>query len=146
MIDPSAYEYDDDDDPPEFAGWVDWPQCPICGSRRQARCPTCAFPGADFPLADYQEVGWQPLARQADFSWGDREGDAAVLLLCPSCDEAFRPHFYDRCAACGYEYDDGVRLEDPDRENLSPRILWAGAGVVAAMAALLIYFWAILHW
>ena len=59
MNDPRDYE-DENDSPVELAAWLEWPQCPICARRRQARCPTCGYAAADFPLADYQESGAHP--------------------------------------------------------------------------------------
>jgi hypothetical protein len=143
----TSYEYDHDDEAPlELAPWVSWPQCPLCAQRRQARCPTCGFAADEFPLADYQEIGapsWRA-ASPADPCVADAELDEAVLLLCPQCEEAFRPRFYLRCAACGYDYGEGVRLDAEDDE-MSPRIFWTAAALAATMAALVLYFAVILR-
>ena len=143
----SAFEYDHDDAPVELARWLPWPQCPICARRRHARCPTCGFASDDFALADYQERGLhaQPSLSDGEPAAADLELDEVVLLMCSQCEEAFRPRFYDRCAACGYEFGDGVRLEPAESEELSTRALWAATALVALLTALCLYFGAILR-
>jgi hypothetical protein len=143
----TSFEYDDDTEAPvELAPWVSWPQCPICAQRRQARCPTCGFAADDFPLADYQEVGATALraSDQRELRVADAELDEALLLMCPQCEEAFRPRFYSRCAACGYFFGEGVRLESGD-DDLSPRVFWTFTALVAFLLALCLYFAAILR-
>ena len=133
-----------DDAPEELSSWADWPTCPRCGRRRQARCATCGFAADDFPLAEYQEIGWDAPSRARPEEPNAAAG-ARVLLMCPVCEEAFRARFYDRCAACGYEFGEGVRLAGAAYEPLSPRVLWLAAGLAFALAALLAYFWLILR-
>ncbi|MBW3596909.1 MAG: hypothetical protein KY475_06490 [Planctomycetes bacterium] len=132
----------DDDAPEELEAWADWPRCPDCGKRRQARCAICGFASDDFPLAEYQELGLQSITtRDAD---DDAESSYRVLLMCPVCEEAFRPRFYARCAACGFEFGEGVRIAG-GAEPLPPRVIWLTAGLAAGLLALLAYFWAILR-
>jgi hypothetical protein len=139
----NAYEYDDEEGALELAPWLSWPQCPICARRRQARCPTCGFADDDFPLADYQEFGadWRG-ASNGDLHFAEAED---VLLMCPQCEEAFRPRFYDRCAACGYEYGEGVRMDLALPDDFSPRVVWAVAAMFAIAITIYAWFWAILH-
>jgi hypothetical protein len=144
MVDPREYE---DDASADVAAWLDWPQCPICARRRQARCPTCGYASADFPLAEYQEFGAEPqsLTHEGGIRFADAEADEAVLLVCPVCEEAFLPRFYDHCAACGYDYGGGIHVDGPDPEGFSPRAFWATAGVAGVMLALIVFFWAIVQ-
>jgi hypothetical protein len=137
---------DEDDAPLDLAPWEPWPTCPACGARRQARCPTCGFAANHFPLADYQELGAElrsPATRPPRDSSDARA--ANVLLMCPACEEAFRPVFYDRCAACGHEFDGGVRPEIPDDELLTPRILGSIAALFALAVAFFVYYWLVLR-
>ena len=140
----NVYENDEDDGALELAPWLSWPQCPICARRRQARCPTCNHADDDFPLADFQELGadWRR-SSGADLHFAD--ADEAVLLMCPHCEEAFRPRFYDRCAACGYEFGEGVRMEFSQFDDFSPRVVWAVAAIFAIAITIYAWFWAILH-
>ena len=34
-----------------------------------------------------------------------------VLLLCPTCDEAFAPKFYRRCPGCGFDFGSGIDVD-----------------------------------
>jgi hypothetical protein len=141
-----SFEFEPDDASVELAPWLSWPQCPICAQRRQARCPTCGFAADDFPLADYQELGAvsrSPLGA-TELQIADAELDEAILLMCPQCEEAFRPHFYDRCAACGYNFGEGIRL-DMVENDLTPRVVWATAGLLTFLGVLCLYFATILR-
>jgi hypothetical protein len=143
----NPFEYDEDEGPVELAPWLSWPRCPLCSQRRQARCPTCGHADDDFPLADYQEAGAESRypTNRLRLHFAEVETEDAVLLLCPHCEEAFRPRFYRRCAACGFEFGDGVQLVSGAYDDFSPRALVAAAGVVGTAAAIFLYFWAILH-
>jgi hypothetical protein len=142
----TPFEYDQDDEAPvELAPWLSWPQCPICAQRRQARCPTCGFADDEFPLADYQTLGapsW-PASRH-ELHVADVELEA-VLLMCPQCEEAFRPRFYHRCAACGYEFGEGVRADAGEDDDVTRRVLWTATALLALLTALCLYFAAILR-
>jgi hypothetical protein len=138
MSDP--FEYEEEDAVLELAPWVSWPQCPICAQRRQARCPTCGFAQDNFPLADYQELGAES---HSLFHAGNSvcaDAEEAVLLLCPHCEEAFRPRFYDRCAACGYEFGEGLEVDFSDYDDFSVRAAWAIAGLLAVFLCIFVYF------
>jgi hypothetical protein len=119
----------------------------LCSQRRQARCLTCGHAEDDFPLADYQELGAESRypKNRLRLHFTDLEAEEAVLLLCPHCEEAFRPRFYHRCAACGFEFGDGVQPDTGAFDDFSPRTLAAAAGVIGTAAAIFLYFWVILH-
>lgn len=71
-----------------------WPTCPHCSRRRHTSCPICETAGTEF------EIAFMPGA--------EGEGEVAtqapgkLLVLCPICDEAFRPKFPSRCEWCGH--------------------------------------------
>ena len=108
--------------------WYDWPVCPECEERRQAKCTVCGDSRADFAVVDVLgETDRRP-----------------ALMFCESCDDHFRPEFYRLCHRCGHDFGDGVSvnevIRDPDQVNQSRR-LWAFAAVMAlATAALGAYF------
>ncbi|OHB73222.1 MAG: hypothetical protein A2V70_09465 [Planctomycetes bacterium RBG_13_63_9] len=84
-------------------------------------------------------------AAETDMSGGDRDpgedGDpskdgpdwAASMLICPTCDEPFRPEYPRQCQWCGHEFDEGF---DVDVQLVSGE--WANARVVAVISALLV--------
>ncbi|MCH5375996.1 MAG: hypothetical protein JJ992_18665, partial [Planctomycetes bacterium] len=79
--------------------WADWPCCPGCGRRRRTRCPTCDLGSDEFSLAEFFPAAESlpvpgPDARSGQPSLKKDDG---VLLMCPSCDEAFSPQFYRLC-------------------------------------------------
>lgn len=118
--------------------WADWPECPRCHQRRLTVCPKCHTASQKFPLAEFvsPEDPDQPIRLAAD------ESEGPVLVVCPTCDEAFTPEFYRRCERCGFQFADGkdVGRLDPWTEATRGRVLWwCGAG-----GALL--FWLYLAW
>lgn len=138
---------EDDDAPIDLASWREWPVCPQCGQRRQARCPTCGFASEQIPLADYQELG-VPTLPLLDRSGRRRDPDAgqpAVLLMCPHCEEAFQPRFYDRCAACGYDFEEGIQVNFVGDDTLTPRVVGVAAALLAFILGLFFYFRAIVN-
>ena len=143
--------------------WNDWPACPQCGRPRQTVCPTCGGAGNQFPLADYQGVG-EPQRRSRELEQ-QRELDSHVesresrleesapsdlatsqpmcreLLLCPRCDEVFKPQFYRICPACGDDAGEGMEDAYQVHEQVGSRVLLAVYGLVAIAVLLLTYFW-----
>lgn len=77
-----------------------WPRCVMCGQRRLAVCKYCGHAGVDFA------IGYQGPSSAIG---------GALQVVCPTCDEPFRPRFYKLCEHCGYEFDDGVELPRPTR-------------------------------
>jgi hypothetical protein len=108
---------------PEDTGWKDWPVCPQCQARRQARCGICGSAGTDFPLAAIDE----------------REGEQRVLLICEACDDHFRPEFFRVCHQCGYDYGDGVSVTGEETAEIHSLRTWI---VLACLAAVGLVTWA----
>jgi hypothetical protein len=126
-----------------------WPTCPECGVRRVTRCESCGARGSDFPPADTtigergaselgrgDVLGFEKLSGAASEcscgpgGCGAQEPGAAAgeggqpsasptLLLCPTCDEPFRPQFLRSCEACGHEFPDGVESFSTERDLAS---------------------------
>jgi hypothetical protein len=128
-------------DPHDEETWLDWPCCPQCGRRRQTFCPTCDLGGDDLPLAEFIPTA-APLetARTDSDSAGTKDGDS-VLLMCPSCDEAFAPGFYRLCQQCGHDFGDGLQVESEAQDELTGRTLFVLIGLAALAMAVLVYFW-----
>lgn len=67
------------------------------------------------------------------------EDDPAVMLLCPTCDEAFSPRFYRWCENCGHDFGSGRETGPPEESSTNQRVVVALLALVAAMAGLWIY-------
>jgi hypothetical protein len=104
-------------EPPDTS-WKDWPVCPRCQTRRQARCSICETAGTDFPLAAIEE----------------RDGQSLVLLICETCDDHFRPEFFRLCHACGHDYGEGVAVGDSEAAEITSVRTWIVLGCLAALA------------
>jgi len=103
--------------PVEAQRWESWMACPQCGEPRPTFCPGCDTRGTDFRLAEFvpsSERG-QPIQLVAD---GRETPGEPVHLVCPLCDEVFRPEFHRRCARCGHDFGSGIEIHssqsDPD--------------------------------
>ncbi|MBC8877089.1 MAG: hypothetical protein H8E44_47275 [Planctomycetes bacterium] len=142
----NTYHLDDD------ARWLDWPSCPECGRNRQTYCPTCDIAGDQFPLAEYIPAAAPVQTTRRDTgcackSCGDGRGEghdedhAPVLLMCPSCDEAFAPKFFRLCEECGHDFGDGRQVESSEPEELSERALYVIVAIGALTLGLLAYWW-----
>jgi hypothetical protein len=117
-------------EPPQPIEWKDWPVCPQCQTRRQARCPICGSDGTDFPLADISDSGGEPL----------------VLLMCDACDDHFRPEFFRLCHRCGHDYGDGIAIAGSHPPIEYTRRTWIVVGVLAAIGGILAaYFYALMR-
>lgn len=107
--------------------WQDWPVCPQCKARQTTVCPLCGEHGDDFSLAEWQ---------------GRTAGSKIpndVLLVCPTCDEVFKPQFYRDCPWCGHHFGAGLEPQAP-AEELNAGVTVA---VVLAFFAVLLYLWLI---
>lgn len=62
-----------------------------------------------------------------------------VMLLCPTCDEAFSPRFYRRCANCGYDFGSGREAGPVEEPVTNYRVVLAVVAVIAALAGLWMY-------
>jgi hypothetical protein len=116
--------------------WRDWPRCPQCDARRQTICPVCHVAGNNFLLAEYNPPAQQLSSHAAP-------EDTRPLLMCPTCDEAFTPQFYRRCAWCNHEFADGIetQIEHEHFEGFGARVWWAIIGMALALAAVVGYLW-----
>ncbi|QDU95941.1 hypothetical protein [Lignipirellula cremea] len=115
--------------------WQEWPVCPKCARRRQAVCPSCRAAGDNFPLGYQMEEATprgydgRPLPLPRHRIW----------LMCPDCDEAFRPAFYANCAACGHAFDEGVAPGRFDREADMSQMSAVTLGFAVITIAVLLY-------
>lgn len=117
--------------------WHNWPRCPECDARRQTICPICHVAASEFALAEYNPPAEKLLSRGGAV-------DELPLLMCPTCDEAFTPRFYRRCAWCGHDFSDGIEVgaeHEEKPEVLNARVWVAIGGLIAVCAAILGYFW-----
>ena len=100
----------------------------VCSSDRDE-----ATPGDDDAAAD--------ALPPASSSPGSGEGPA-VLLVCPTCDEAFSPRFYRWCENCGYDFGYGREGGPPEEPAANYRVVLALVALVALLGGL----WAYLIW
>jgi hypothetical protein len=137
-------DMDDATEPLDDGKWLDWPCCPECGRRRQTYCRTCDLDGDDFSLAEFIPTAAPLEATQGGSDAVDhsvaKQGDS-VLLMCPSCDEAFAPGFYRLCQQCGYDFGDGLEVQSGAQDELTGRMLFVLIGLGGLAIAILIYFW-----
>ena len=119
--------------------WHDWPTCPECHRRRQTVCPICETAGTALPLADPNHEGVAPTLGPTR----DEPDGHLPLLICTTCDEPFRPQFYQVCQWCRHEFDDGIAPPPapPPMERLNPRVWAIAACMACVVAALCGYFW-----
>jgi hypothetical protein len=103
---------------PEPAHWQDWPTCPRCQAKRSVRCPICHSSGTEFALAAVEERGDQ----------------TQVLLICPSCDDHFRPELFRLCPQCGHDYGDGLEIGRSGEGDQGSVRLWVVMGIMGAIA------------
>jgi hypothetical protein len=71
----------------------------------------------------------------------EEDDDSSVLLMCPDCEEAFAPEFYRLCQHCGHDFGEGLLAETTEVDPVTDRALLVLAGLIALVAALLVYFW-----
>lgn len=137
-------DMDDTKDPQDDGQWLDWPRCPECGRRRQTYCRTCDLDGDDFSLAEFIPTTAPLEATRTDADSGEQpaaKGQDSVLLMCPSCDEAFEPGFYRLCQQCGHDFGEGLLVETGEQEELTGRTFFVLIGLSALAIAILAYFW-----
>jgi len=100
--------------------------------------------GDDFPLAEFIPTAAPLEATRSDSDAADQavaKDRESVLLMCPTCDEAFTPGFYRLCEQCGHDFGDGLQVKIEAREELTGRMLFVLAGLAALAIVILIYFW-----
>lgn len=121
-----------------------WPACPSCGRPRLASCPVCETAGTHFDEAFLPE-GLPP-------DETSEPGDAARprMVICPTCDEPFAPQFPPRCEWCGHRFADSPEPAEPVPapavvSDFNGRVVLVVVGLVVSMAALVGWFYYILH-
>jgi hypothetical protein len=147
-----GWQFEQDAEPP----WTDWPRCPRCGAPRETACPTCNVPRADFPLAELNPAAeFLPVLMDRDALAADDDGQGAaeppdapsaatgdgpgVMLICPTCDEAFSPRFYRWCENCGHDFGSGREDEPPEESDTNYRVVAAIVVTIGVLAVLWIY-------
>ncbi|MCC9605120.1 hypothetical protein LOC68_24550 [Blastopirellula sp. JC732] len=103
-------------------------------------CPACGEASEEFSLAAYQSQGAEPPPSSLpilDLS----DVHEYPLLVCPTCDDHFHPQFYQQCAWCGHEFDDGKRVTvTPPMQAMSRREWWTIFALGAIAIGTLIWF------
>jgi len=100
--------------------------------------------GDDFSLAEFIPTAAPLEATRTDSDSGDQttaKDRDSVLLMCPSCDEAFEPGFYRLCQQCGHDFGDGLQVESGTQDELTGRTLFVLISLSALGIAILVYFW-----
>jgi len=67
---------------------------------------------------------------------GDRPD---VMLICPTCDEAFSPRFYRWCENCGHDFGSGREDEPPEETATNYRVVAAIVVTIGVLAGLWVY-------
>jgi hypothetical protein len=73
----------------------------------------------------------------------ERRARPSLLLICPTCDEPFKPRFLRHCEWCNHDF--GTGLETPqtvataERSEFNSRIAIVAAGIVGALVASMFY-------
>jgi hypothetical protein len=129
-----------EEDELESRYWDQWPCCPDCARRRPTECPVCGVSGDAIPLADCWTDELPLRGTRGDALASENSPHLApVLLVCPCCDEPFRPRFFRYCHACGHDFGDGLqRAGDP--EPIGGRAIWTAAGLMIVGLLLLAWF------
>jgi hypothetical protein len=102
------------------------------GAGARAGCAKGEEPGADDH--DAPEAGLSPRAASAASADGP-----GVMLLCPTCDEAFSPRFYRWCESCGHDFGSGREGGPPEETATNYRIVLALFALVAGLVGLWVY-------
>ena len=80
--------------------------------------------------------GEEPVADDHDVPAADSPG---VMLLCPTCDEAFVPSFYRWCENCGHDFGSGREGEPPEEAVANYRVVFAIFALIAGLVGLWVY-------
>ncbi|MHB8968982.1 MAG: hypothetical protein ACYC3X_02775 [Pirellulaceae bacterium] len=122
--------------------WTDWPRCAHCGRPRLTVCPSCGVAGTQFPLAEYLSPAAPLHSSRGRGTEAPRQDEDTleILLVCPQCDEAFRPRFYRHCPECGHDAQEGLQVQSRSAPPLSDATLLALAGLLVTALALVLYF------
>lgn len=116
-----------------------WPTCPHCHRPRHTTCPICETAGSNFPRGFDPPIDEAPNKKS-----GETPGGWQHLVLCPTCDEPFRPQFLARCEWCGHRFSDGRAKSfgkaAPPPEELNARMFVVLAVILLGLAAILVLF------
>lgn len=124
------------------SNWIEWPVCPQCERRRQTVCSVCGTAGIEFDLAEYLAPAEHVCETRAnEEASAPASEELEVLLMCPQCDEVFKPRFYRLCAQCGFDFGAGIEIAQSESTPLPPRVVWTILGLAAFGLSLLAYFW-----
>jgi hypothetical protein len=136
----------------------DWPRCPACGARRTTQCPICQTAGTDFAAADPPEPIVDMPEQAVEEGCGtcgggtcaggatacaDGEGDASCppLLVCPTCDEPFRPEYLRACEWCGHTFAEGrPAAEEEPAEEINAVTIVLSLGLALLLLGMLAWF------
>ncbi len=121
------------------ARWSAWPLCPQCHASRRTLCPDCVVPSDSFALADKGPTNSPEEASGGEVITATESPDE-VLLICPTCDEAFAPQFERRCHACGHDFGTGTEYVEEVTEEMNYRVVLAVAGMLLLAGGLLAFF------
>jgi len=172
-VDPSSRQWIETEQDNVYQEPRPWPECPDCSAPRLTVCPICGTAGTDFPQADHdlgEPLHAGDLARNKatgcgsagcsscpPSETGDDADDAAAmsededdpggLLICPTCDEPFRPAYPRLCPWCDHEFADGfdvtIRPAPETAEQLTPRVVIVLLALAGLAAALVGYFFVV---
>jgi hypothetical protein len=138
---PAPHEDDIESTAPTQEPLLGWPACPECQQPRTAVCPVCGTAGSDFPLGWGDSAAGTVELNIATEGWAAGDDEAAdLLVICPGCDESFRPGFLRRCEWCGYKFETGIAVAREPPEFLNARVIGTIVAMVITVAAILIYF------
>ncbi len=64
-----------------------------------------------------------------------------LMLMCHTCDDAFRPRYHRYCPWCNHDFGSGIEPEQTfyERENLTPQAVIAMVGIGIVLAAGILY-------
>lgn len=81
----------------------------------------------------------QEAAEPPDAPSAATDDGPGVMLICPTCDEAFSPRFYRWCENCGHDFGSGREDEPPEESDTNFRVVAAIVVTIGVLAGLWIY-------
>ncbi|MEX2187496.1 MAG: hypothetical protein WD875_11905 [Pirellulales bacterium] len=94
---------------------VEWPHCPACGEARSTRCPACDTVGAVWEQAFGVSVTDHDAADNSEQYRSQYRG----AVICPTCDEVFRPTLARRCTSCRHDFAENDTADTASAGHLS---------------------------
>jgi len=78
----------------------------------------------------------------------ERRAKPSLLLICPTCDEPFKPRYLRYCEWCSHDFGTGIEASRPgqthERSEFNSRAGIVAAGIVGMVAAAACYFYNVL--